>query len=198
MRDIPFSSLRSRIAGVVLVTLTEGAAVYWWLRLQPEDLLLAFFVLWVGETLETIWVALPLRRAETPVPVGDPFGVRRHRRRFARRFFFASVFELVIWAAWLWLATDVDLPLVGPGLDDPLTGAAVLLVLMHLKHQLEASTLLDVGYFTGFWQGTVASAAEVAGAVGCLALIEDDRVVLAAGALAAGFLLEHTLLMRRL
>ena len=49
---------------IVLVTLTEGLAVYWWLRLAVgDDFWLAFGVLFAGETLETLWVAGPTQRA---------------------------------------------------------------------------------------------------------------------------------------
>jgi prostaglandin-endoperoxide synthase 2 len=198
VRNGPFSSLKSRVAGLVLVTVIEGLGVYWWLRFQDEgDLGLAFILLFGGELLETATLGMPLGRAQTPIPVGDPFGARRHRRRFAAIFFVAFVAELAIWTAWLWVATDIDLPIIGRGYDEPLVGAAVLLVTMHLKHQLEASALLDFGYFKGFWRCTAGSIAEVAGAAWCLALIEDDKLVLAAGALALGFLVEHWLLVYR-
>ena len=62
----------------------------------------------------------------------------------------ASLAELAIWGAWLWVATQVG----------QLAGAAVLLVLMHLKHQLETTTVLDVGYLTGSWRVALASIAE--------------------------------------
>ena len=103
----------------------------------------------------------------------------------------ASIAELGIWAGWWWLAADAEL-------DQPIVAAIALLVTMHLKHQLEVTTVRDTGYFARFWHGTVASAAEVAGAVACLSLIEADQPLLAGAALAAGFLLEHSLLIRQL
>ncbi len=189
MRRVPFASTPSRLLLIALVTLTEGTAVYAWLRLyESSHEAWAWAVLVAGELLETTVVAGPLRRARGTIPIGDPFGVAPHRRRFARRFGAATFGELVIWVAWLQLAVHVD----------QLAAAGVLLVLMHLKHQLEAATVRDTGYFTGFWRVSVASASETAGAAGCLALIRDNRPVLAAAALAAGLLLEHRLLLYQL
>jgi prostaglandin-endoperoxide synthase 2 len=192
MRRPPFSSTWSKVIGVALVTLTEGSAVYVWLRLHDDGhVVWGFVALVAGEMLETFWVARPLKRAESRIPIGDPYGAARHRRRFAARFGAAFFGELGIWAVWLWLAADRRV-------DEPIIAAAVLVVLMHLKHQLEVTTVRDIGYFSEFWRGTIASASEAAGAVGCLALIEADEPLLAAAALAAGFLVEHTLLILRL
>jgi prostaglandin-endoperoxide synthase 2 len=198
VRKVPFSTRKSRIIGLVLVTLIEALGVYWWLRFQHDGkLALAFVLLLAGELLETTTLGVPLGRARAPIPVGDPFGLRWHQRRVAARLLFASVAELAIWTAWLWVATDVDLPLIRPGLDEAVVGVAVLLVTMHLKHQLEASTLDDIGYFTRFWRCTWGSIAEVAGAAVCLALIERGDFALAAGVLGLGFLVEHWLLVDR-
>ena len=103
-------------------------------------------------------------------------------------FLAATFVELGIWVGWLVVAIEVN----------QVVGAVVLLVLMHLKHQIEISTLRDTSYFKNFFGGTIASAAEAAGAVACLALIIDDRPELAAAALAAGFVVEHALLMTEL
>jgi len=153
VRKNPFSTRKSRIFGLVLVTLLEALGVYWWLYFQDDgQLALAFGVLLVGEMLETTSLAVPLRRARDPIPPLDPFGVGIHQRRSDARFLIASVAELAIWTSWLWVATDVDLPILEPGLNEPVIGVAFLLVTMHLKHQLEASTLADTGYFTRFWR----------------------------------------------
>ena len=175
----------------MLVTAAEGAALYAWLRLFLDGReVLAYVVLFVGENLETLIVALPLQWATTAIPNGDPFGLRLHQRRTKVLFSIASVGELLIWFIWLTVATEV-------GQEE---AAVVLLVLMHLKHQLEASTLRDLEYFQDFWtwKGTVASVAETAGAVACFALLDQGELELAAAALAAGLLLEHILLMSRL
>jgi prostaglandin-endoperoxide synthase 2 len=190
MHKFPFSRTRTRLLGVALVTIVEGSGVYAWLRIDdPGPPGWGFVALFFGELLETTIVAIPIARARarSPIPVGDPYGTREHRRRFDRRFSFASVAELAIWYAWLQL-TDVSQWLA----------AAVLLVLMHLKHQLEATTVRDLSYFSEFWAGTIASASEAAGAAACLALILDGEPWLAAAALALGFLIEHRLLMYRL
>jgi prostaglandin-endoperoxide synthase 2 len=198
VRKVPFSTRKSRILGLIVVTLLEALGVYWWLRFQHDGhLALAFIVLVIGEFFETTSLAVPLRRARTPIPSGDPFGVGFHRRRSDGRFLFASVAELAIWTSWLWVATGVDLPLLEPGLEEPVIGVAFLLVTMHLKHQLEASTLDDIRYFQRFWRCTLGSIAEVAAAAGCLALIEDGKPGLAAGALGLGLLVEHWLLVYR-
>jgi heme peroxidase len=83
------------------------------------------------------------------------------------------------------------------GHDKPVIGVAVLLVTMHLKHQLEASTLDDTAYFTRFWRCSWGSIAEVAAAAGCLALIEKGEFVLAAAVLGLLLLVEHWLLVYR-
>ena len=154
-------------------------------------------MLFVGEVLETSSLAVPIRREQAAIPPLDPFGVGLRQRRYEARFLIASVAELAIWTSWLWVATDVDLPILEPGLNEPVIGVAFLLVTMHLKHQLEASTLDDIAYFTRFWRCTLGSIAEVAAAAGCLALIEDGKLALAAGALALGLLIEHWLLVYR-
>jgi prostaglandin-endoperoxide synthase 2 len=186
VRKVSFSKTRSRLGGIVAVSVAEGTAVYLWLRLdEAGSPVLGFAILVVGELLETLIVAVPLARNKSPIPVGDPYGARAHQRRFQRRFLVASVGELAIWYGWLQLALEVD----------QWVAAAALLVTMHLKHQLEAATVRDVSYWRWTWRDTIASAAEAGGAAGCLALILAGEPWLAAAALAGGFLIEHVLLM---
>ena len=182
--------MRAKLFGILAVTILEGIPVFAWLYFAWDEsslLVPAIGLLFVGEFLETAYVGSRLRPA--PVPVGDPDGAIPHRRRLARTFGAATVIEIGLWLLWLGLWRLTDAP-------DWVAGA-VLLVVMHLKHQLEAASIRDVSYLNGLlgWRGLLASVSETAGAVGGLLLLEQDEPVLAAVAFFAGLLIEHALLM---
>jgi len=181
--------MRARLVGIVVVTVTEGPAVYLWLRLdEAGHEWWALLSVVVGEVLETVLAGLLIvrqRRAGT-IPGAERVG-GTHQQKLQRLIGAASVAEIGIWLLWLALADAIGQPVA----------AVVLLVAMHLKHHLEEAAIRDIPYTTGLFSlpGTVASAAEVAGAVACLALLRDGQPELAAVALGLGFLIEHTILV---
>lgn len=95
--------------------------------------------------------------------------------------------EVGIWVLWLALAQALGQPVA----------AGVLLVLMHVKHQVETVAVRDTRFRTGLFSmtHTFASLTEVAGAVACLALIYHEQFVLAAVAVGLGLAIEHLLLI---
>ena len=113
--------------------------------------------------------------------------VRAHLRRVRAMAFLAIPAELVVWLLWRESVDVVGL----------VASIAVLLVLMHLKHQMETAAVRGTAFKTGFLSpsGTFASACESAGAVGCLALIRDGRPWLGGAALVAGIVVEHWILI---
>ena len=178
-----------RIVSAILVTVVEAPAVYAFIQLyRDEQHWLAIGCLVVGEFVETALGAYGVRSRMSPIRVGDPDGARPHRRKLQLAFGLATTNEVLIWVVWLELASN-ELRQLEAG--------AVLLVLMHLKHQLETTSVRDTGYATGLLspRGLSASASESAGAAGCLALIVAGEPLLAAAALAGGLLIEHLLLI---
>jgi hypothetical protein len=170
---------------IVAVTVIEAAGVYFWLRLNTHHPGWGRAALVAGECAETVlfMVAVDMRlRARWGGPAyGGSAG--RHYRKLKWTIALTGIGELGIWL--LWLRTDQELGLW--------PAAGVLLVLMHLKHTIESAAVCDVRFRTEALAplGAVASGFEVAGAVGCLALIEDDHLVWAGVALFFGLLLEH-------
>ena len=180
----------SRLAGVVAVTLIEGASIYAWLYLDHKgEPWWGLLALVVGEMIETAFLTRFVDRG----------GVRRwgpltrhhvtsgHLRRVQWRLGFAGNAETAIWVLWLLCAIEYSQEVA----------AVALLVAMHLKHQAEIAAVRDHRYRVGLFAPTslLGSAMEVAGAVACLALILDGQYVLAAIVLGAGLLVEHALLI---
>src|SRR3954462_6315424 len=169
----------SRLSVVLFVTVIECPAVYAWLRLDDAGhATLGILILVVGETLEA-W-SLPvimLAGPADPARLADP-RVRAHLRRVRALAFLAIPAEVVVWLTWRSMVGAVGLVAAIPA----------LLVLMHLKHQMETAAVRGTPLQTGLFApaGTIASASETAGAVGCLALIRDDRPWLGGGAAAGG------------
>ena len=185
--------MRTTIVGALVVTAIEAPAVYGFLRLEENHLLLAVLCLAVGEMLETgvagAAVERRLRRYPFTDPRHEPGSAKRHQRRLTTVLVAMSVVEILLWIAWVQVE---DIGWVA--------GAVFLLVLMHLKHQAETSALRGVTYSTGLLSGrlTLANLFEVGGAVGALALLERDEPVLGAAAIGAGLLLEHLILVHLL
>lgn len=182
--------LRRRLIGTFVVTALECPAVFaaLWLALHDEYLL-AIAVVAVGELLETGPLYLLARsKPQATYPEEYEDEVQAHRRRFQRQSATAVVGEFAVWLIWFAVAYRVN----------PVLGAAVLLVLMHLKHQLESAAVQDRPYWHGFIKSrvTIASFSETAGAVACLALLMSEQPAwYAALALVAGIGFEHLLLM---
>jgi prostaglandin-endoperoxide synthase 2 len=178
----------SRLTAVLFVTLIECPAVYAWLRLDDAGhSTLGILILVVGETLESgslpgIMLAAPA----DPAQLADA-RVRAHLRRVRTMAFLAIPAEIVVWLTWRSMVGVVGLAASIP----------VLLILMHLKHQMETAAVRGTPFKARFFAvpGTFASACETAGAVGCLALIRDGRPWLGAAALVGGILVEHWILI---
>lgn len=165
----------------MVVTVTEGAAVYVWLRLHEDGHeRWALFSLVLGELLETGVAQLLIARRKGGRP-------RAQVTRMQRLIGAASVAEIVLWVVWLTVAEEIGQPLA----------AGVLLVLMHIKHHVELVAVRNTPLGAGLFSAnlTFASAVETAGGVAGLALILDGRPGLAAAALGLGFLIEHSVLV---
>jgi prostaglandin-endoperoxide synthase 2 len=184
-----------RVAKSIAASLIEGAAVWAWLRLsEGGDPWLGFACLAAGQTLETAFLSFGIRNAAferwgVPEPA-DP----SHFRRVSRIIWVTGILEVGIWMLWLVSFDSLD----DAGRTYQIAGAGVvLLVLMHLKHHVENATVCDTQFREGIFskRGVFASAMEAVGAVACLALIEDDRFVLAGVAVFGGLLIEHMLLI---
>jgi prostaglandin-endoperoxide synthase 2 len=181
----------SRLRVVLVITAIECASVYGWLRLDHAGhTTVGILVLVLGELLESSPLpAIFLKGPADPAKLQDP-RVRAHLRRVLPMAFFAIPAEILVWLTWRW---SVDI--VGLAWSIP-----VLLVLMHLKHQMETSAVRGRWYEYRFFDpmGTLASAYEVAGAVGALALIRHDEPWLALAAVVAGIGAEHWVLIGKL
>jgi prostaglandin-endoperoxide synthase 2 len=181
----------SRLKVVPIITAIECTSVFLWLLLDHEGhTTVAILILVLGEMLESSPLpAIFLKGPADPAKLQDP-RVRAHLRRVLPMAFFAIPAEILVWLTWRW---SVDLLTLAWSIP-------VLLVLMHLKHQMETSAVRGTWFEDKFFDplGTLASAYEVAGAVGCLALIRHDHELLGAAALVGGILCEHWVLIGKL
>jgi prostaglandin-endoperoxide synthase 2 len=172
---------------LLFVTAIEASAVYFWLRHEHEDLWLGVVVLAAGEILETaiFRIRVAQRVRERWGALERPAADGGHFRRVQLIAELAGTAEIGIWL--LWMATVHEL--------GETIAAGVLLVLMHLKHHIEAMAIRDVPFRSRLFavHSTVASAMEVGGAVACLALLHHGHDVLAAIALGTGLLIEHAI-----
>jgi prostaglandin-endoperoxide synthase 2 len=187
------SSLSAWHRGIVLVSVTEALSIYVWLQLHesgPAWLgLVGVVILVIGEMFETS--ALKRVIAKSGAARWGELDPRapgaNHFRKVQRLTGWAGNAEIAIWLLWLasvqWLG--------------PYAAAGVLLVLMHLKHQVEAATVHGTRFTSGLFalKGVLGSAAEAGGAVACLALIQHDQAALGAGVLLLGLMVEHTMLI---
>ena len=191
VRSVKHRGRRPLIVKAILATLIEGASVYWWLRFyEDEKPWLAFAVLAAGEIIETAFLAPGIRKAASERWGELAPGEETHFKRVARRIWVTGTLEVGVWALWLASFNLLD----GVARPYQVLGAGlVLLVLMHLKHQVEHVAVCDTPFRTGLFSRSAifASAAEVVGAVVCLALLVDEHFVLAFAALFAGLLIEH-------
>jgi prostaglandin-endoperoxide synthase 2 len=185
--DRPTRDRMERLVFVVAVTAAEAVAIYLWLRWYVEGHRWweGVLSLIVGETVETALfrLGLPRRLKKRWGPL-EKDAAGGHFRKVQQITGWVGILEIGLWFLWLWIAEAFD----------PYVAAVVLLVLMHLKHQVEAMAIMDLPYRTGLFSivGVVSSVAEVAGAVACLALIREHPVW-AAAALVLGLLIEHKL-----
>ncbi|HEX8155973.1 MAG TPA: hypothetical protein VF526_01200 [Solirubrobacteraceae bacterium] len=172
------------------MTVIEAVSIYVWLRLHESghpwwglvSLLVGqmsetyVFRMFVDREARDRWGSLD--QAATGV---------EHLRKVQRILGWTGNAEIGIWLLWLALAQGVGQPVA----------AGFLLVLMHIKHHLETVAVRDTPFTLGLFsiKATFSSAMEVAGAVACLALIEDGQPVLAAVVLGLGLLIEHAILI---
>jgi hypothetical protein len=179
-------------------TLVEGAAIHRWLRLRRAGRpWRGLASLAAGETLETVALVSGIRR-EASKRWGELEPTERaHSDRVARITGAAGILEIGVWETWVASVHGLQ---AHPRPRRIIAGGTVLLVLMHAKHQVEGAAIRDTPFRTGLLSPRegFASAMEVAGAVACLALIEDGHVVLAGAALGGGLMIEHLVLLRTL
>jgi len=184
------SSLEA-FAKIVLATVIEGAAIYWWLRLHKDGHpWWGLASLAAGEILETAFLTSAIGRAGRKRWGELKPGERSRLRKVNRITGLAGTLEVGIWE--LWLASVRWLDSV-PRTQQVIGATGGLLVLMHLKHHVEVVVIRDTRFRTGLFSkgSTFASAMEVAGAVGCLVLIDSGHLVLAGAVLGGGLLIEH-------
>jgi prostaglandin-endoperoxide synthase 2 len=183
-------SLSAWNVGLVGVTITEALSIYVWLRLYENGHPWWGLVsLVVGEMFETSVLKRVIATSGSKRwgPVDPRAPGASHFRKVQRMTSWAGNAEIGIWLLWLasvqWLG--------------PYAAAVVLLVLMHLKHQVEATAVHGTRYTSGLFSPmrAIGSAFEVAGAVACLALISDHQLELAAVVLVLGLMIEHAMLI---
>jgi hypothetical protein len=182
----PRQRLRNRIVVTAYVTAVECTGLYKWLRLSRagRDKLGAVSLV-VEETLESgLLVVIFVRGPQDPARLKDPV-VAKHLQDAQTAAALAINAEIVIWLLWLSLAESAP----------PWVATAFLLVTMHLKHQLEAATVMDEPFWSQFHSRDViiGSLTEVTGAVRCLQHLRAGRRLRAAAALVAGIGFEHAL-----
>jgi len=186
----PATSSAVKFARLIVVTAAEALAIYVWLRLDKNGHpWWGLLSLVLGEALETVFfrrvIAREARIRWDPVEPGQQDGT--HFRRVQRVNDWAGNAEIGIWVLWLALAHNVG----------PIAAGVALLVLMHLKHHVEAVAIRNIPFRSALFsiKDGFASAMEVGGAVACLALIDDGRFELAAAVLGLGLLIEHAILI---
>jgi prostaglandin-endoperoxide synthase 2 len=184
--------MRARVIGTILVTVIEVPAVFLWLYWYDLGYTeWAIVVLVLGELVETgLLVADVSQRPKITYARCGLEAARRHFHKMRAMLAASIVAEIAIWLVWLAVALEIG----------QLAGAVVLIVLMHLKHQLETVAVRDVPYRDGFLslRSTAASLFESLGAVGALYLILEGEPLLGALALLAGIGIEHWILIKEL
>ncbi len=184
--------MRARVIGTILVTVIEVPAVFLWLYwydLGYTEWAIATLV--IGELVETgLLVADVSQRPRITYARCGLAAARRHFHRMRAMLASSIVAEIAIWLVWLAVALEIG----------QVAGVVVLIVLMHLKHQLETVAVRGVPYREGFFAlpGTLASLLESLGAAGALYLILEGEPLLGALALLAGIGIEHWILINEL
>jgi hypothetical protein len=182
----PRQRLRNRIGVTAYVTAVECTGLYAWLRLSRKwrDKLGAVSLV-LEETLESgLLVVIFVRGPQDKALMNDP-GVDAHLQKAQTAAALAINAEILIWLLWLSLAETVPPQLAG----------TFLLVTMHLKHQLEAATVMGRPFWSQFRSPNVVigSLSEVIGGVRCLQHMRANRRLRAAAWLYGGIGFEHAL-----
>jgi prostaglandin-endoperoxide synthase 2 len=188
--------MRATLVGAAVVTAVEAPAVYAFLRLHEDHFLPAAGCLALGELLETgisgavVDRRLRRRYGELQDRPHEPGSARRHQQRLQRVLIGMSAAEIALWIAWVQVEEEVGWEAAG----------ALLVVLMHLKHQAETSGVRGVRFSTGLPSGplTAANLFETGGAIWALWLLGHGHPVQAAAALAGGLAAEHVILVHLL
>jgi hypothetical protein len=178
--------LRNRIGVTAYVTAVECTGLLVWLGLSRKGRdKLGAVALVVEETLESgLLVVIFARGPQDPKRLEDPV-VAKHLQDAQMAAGLAINAEIVIWLLWLSLAESAPPPLA----------TAFLLATMHLKHQLEAATVMDKPFWSQFHSRDViiGSLTEVVGGVRCLQHLRAGRRLRAAAWLFGGIGFEHAL-----
>jgi prostaglandin-endoperoxide synthase 2 len=177
--------LRNRAVMFTYVTVVECAGLYAWLRLTLSgQATLGAACLVLEESLES-GVLLAIFLKGPTRGVRDTPAVASHLQSAQAASAFAINAEILIWLIWFYLARKVAW----------LPAGLFLLISMHLKHQLEAATVLDTRFWKQFHNPIVVigSFTEVAGGVASLQLLLAGHLVLGLVTLVAGISVEHIL-----
>lgn len=182
----PRQRLRNRIVVTAYVTAVECTGLYAWLRLSRKghDKLGAVSLV-LEETFESgLLVVIFVQGPRDKALMEDP-AVDAHLQKAQTAAALAINAEILIWLLWLSLAEAVPPPLA----------SAFLLVTMHLKHQLEAATVMDRPFWSQFCSRDVVigSLSEVIGGIRCLQHLRANRRLRAAAWLYGGIGFEHAL-----
>jgi hypothetical protein len=171
---------------IVYVTAVECGGLYAWQRLtRGRRATLGAACLVVKEVFESgILLLIFVRGPQQRYDPADP-AVADHLRKSQLAAAAAFVSEIVIWLLSDALADETGWPVAG----------GFLLVSMHLKHELEAATVLDEPFAAQFDapRVVVGSLSEFLGGLTFLRLMRAKRRSPAAKALLAGIGLEHIL-----
>ena len=182
----PRQRLRVRVGTWAYVTGVECAGLYRWLRdsVDGREGRGAIYLV-LEETLESgllllIFVQGPQQQPQNPDPA-----VAAHLQSAQRASALAINAEIVIWLVWFSMIEALG----------PVPATIYLLVTMHLKHQLEAATVLDEPFWSQFraTRVVIGSLSEVIGATASSKLMRAGRRRAAAGGLLAGIGFEHVL-----
>lgn len=175
---------RTDVLPFVAATVGEFAALFYWLRLlEAGQPWMAAGVLWAGFTVERVAVVLWILFVYTPQDANAP--PRPPLWRSALTLVAITVSEVLIWVAWLAIATTSGHLLAG----------AVLMALMLAEHSVEMSLIKRTPpfAFVGNAKTIFFTVMEVLGAMGWLYLTWNGRPLAGAAMLLIGLSVEHVL-----
>ena len=166
----------------LVATIGEWFALFYWLELRDRgELLLANILLWAGFLVERTAVILWLRyvhRSGTGIASSNTGFLKT-----AAAIVLITIPELIIWAAWLWVARNYGYGLAGAGLA----------VTMLFEHALELSLVKQVKlrFFLTNPPTLFFTAMEVFAAIVWLILVEQGHSVAGGAVLLLGLTIEH-------
>jgi len=166
----------------LVATIGEWFALFYWLELRDRgEILLASILLWAGFLVERTAVILWLRyvhRSGTGIASSNTGFLKT-----AAAIVLITIPELIIWAAWLWVARNYGYGLAGAGLA----------VTMLFEHALELSLVKQVKlrFFLTNPPTLFFTAMEVFAAIVWLILVEQGHSVAGGAVLLLGLTIEH-------